>query len=176
MSEQLREGLSALVDGETDEQEAARLLDRITRDAELKAAWERYHLVSDVLRNDLPLVSGEDLVERVRRSVETEPVMFRPRRPRAVALKPVAGFALAASVAVVAVLGFRGMVGPSGDTDAPVALAGDRPEQTQLARMRWDVDRPGVEERLNTYLVNHNEHTARGMLPYARVVAYNADR
>jgi len=176
MSEQLREGLSALIDGETGEREAARLLDQITRDAELKAAWERYHFVSDVLRNDLPRVFGEDLVERVRRSIETEPVMFRRRQRPAAVLKPVAGFALAASIAVVAVFGFRGMVGPSGGGDEPVALAGDAPEQTQLAGMRWDVDLPGVEDRLNTYLVNHNEHTARGMLPYARLVAYNADR
>jgi len=176
MSEQLREGLSALVDGETDEREAARLLDQLTRDAELKAAWERYHLMSDVLRNNPPLVSGEDLVERVRHSIDTEPVMFRPRPPRAAALKPLAGFALAASIAVVAVVGFRAVVGPSGEGNELAELAADTPEQSQPRGMRWDVDRPGVEERLNTYLVNHSEHTARGMLPYARVVAYNANR
>lgn len=176
MSEQLREGLSALVDGETDGREAARLLDLLSRDAELKAAWERYHLVSDVLRNNLPLVSEEDLVARVRRSIETEPVVFRPRRPRAAVLKPAAGFALAASVAVVAVLGFRAVVGPSGGGNEPLAVVGDTPEQSQLANLRSDEGRSGAEERLNSYLVNHSEHTARGMLPYARVVAYNAGR
>ena len=45
--------------------------------------------------------------------------------------------------------------------------------------MRWDVDRPDVEQRLNAYLVNHNGHTGTGMsgvMPYARIVAYNGGR
>jgi sigma-E factor negative regulatory protein RseA len=181
MSDELRERLSALVDGELADVDSVHVLDRIAREPALKAVWERYHLVSDVLRNHLPAVSSFDLVDKVRQAVEAEPVSIRPRRRfHTAVLKPVAGFALAASVAVVAVLGFRGMSGPDGtsavetvaQTQAPVSGVGP-------TGLRWDVDRPDVEARLNAYMVNHSEHTVstlRSMMPYARIIAYDAGR
>lgn len=48
---------------------------------------------------------------------------------------------------------------------------------TALTRMTWNDARPAVEARLNDYLLDHNEYLAdgvRGMLPYARVVGYDA--
>lgn len=175
MSEGIRERLSALVDGELANLEAVEMLDRLSRETELKQLWERYHLVSDVMRNDFPSVARVDLVDRVRQSLDAEPVAIRPARRLPVSLKPVAGLALAASIAVVAVLGFRGYLG-AGQLDAQ-AVAQSAP--VEAPGMRWDVDRPGVEQRLNAYLVNHNGRTGNGMgsmRPYARIVAYNGGR
>ena len=40
---------------------------------------------------------------------------------------------------------------------------------------RWTVGESEVEERLNTYLVNHNEYAgASDVFSYARVVSYDA--
>jgi sigma-E factor negative regulatory protein RseA len=40
---------------------------------------------------------------------------------------------------------------------------------------RWTVNEPEVQERLNTYLVDHNEYAgASGVFSYARVVSYDA--
>ena len=40
---------------------------------------------------------------------------------------------------------------------------------------RWTVGEQEVEDRLNTYLVNHNEYTgASSVFSYARVVSYDA--
>ncbi len=182
MSDELREKLSALVDGELDDVEAVELLDRMSHETALKEVWQRYHLVSDALRNHLPPVASVDLVERVRHAIGTEPIPIRaPRQARAPAWKPLAGLALAASVAVVAVLGFRGFSDVDGEAviermvQRNPAPAGVKPS----AGLWWNVDRPDVEERLNAYLVNHSEHTGstmRGMLPYARIVAYDAGR
>ena len=91
MSEEIRERLSALVDGELGEPEAVGMLDRLNVDAELKQVWERYHLVSDVIRNNLPVFASVDLVDRVKQSLNSEPVPFRPIRRRIPAsLKPAA--------------------------------------------------------------------------------------
>ncbi len=179
MTEDVHEQVSALVDGELAENEAVGLLKQLNHDVNLRHVWERYHLVRDVLSNDLPPLTNIDLVGRVQQSIEAEPIPIRRIRRRSLPVKPLASLALAASVAVVAVVGFRGYLGtvqPDGTalakTDAPA-------ESTQVAGMRWDVDHPGVEERLNAYLVNHNGHTGNGMsgmLPYARIVAYNGSR
>ncbi|HOV58400.1 MAG TPA: sigma-E factor negative regulatory protein, partial [Rhodanobacteraceae bacterium] len=50
MSEQLREQLSALMDGELDPDGARFLLRRIAADADLKRRWERQHLARAALR------------------------------------------------------------------------------------------------------------------------------
>ena len=60
------------------------------------------------------------------------------------------------------------------DSDAAVDA---QPSGTSLTRMTWNDARPAVEERLNGYLLDHSGYLAdgvRGMLPYARVVAYDA--
>lgn len=52
MNEQLRQSLSAVVDGEADAFELRRVLDELERDPELRAAWMRYHLVGSVIRGE----------------------------------------------------------------------------------------------------------------------------
>ncbi len=180
MSDDVREKLSALVDGELSDAEAVHLLDRMSHDNALKDVWERYHLVSDVLRNHLSPVTSVDLVARVRHAIDDEPIILRPpKRTRDPVWKPVAGFALAASVAVVAVLGFRGFSGFDGEPVVETVAQRDPAPVVKSVGLRWNVDRPDVEERLNAYLVNHSEHTGsamRGMMPYARIVVYDAGR
>jgi hypothetical protein len=52
MSEQLKESLSAVMDGEADEFEIRRVLNEAADDSELRGVWERYHLVSSVIRGE----------------------------------------------------------------------------------------------------------------------------
>ena len=55
----------------------------------------------------------------------------------------------------------------------------DEARSVALTRMTWNDAGPGVEARLNAYLLNHNEFMVgglRGMLPYARVVGYDATK
>ncbi len=177
MSENVSEQLSALMDGELDEVGSVRLLDRMTRDPGLKTRWERYHLISDVLSNNLQPVADSDLTGRIHRAVNGEPVPLRPAWNRTALFKAAAGFALAASVAVVAVLGFRSFTGQPGTPTGVVAAKVAPRLDTRLAGMRWDVDKPAVEAKLNGFLVNHSGYTGngvQGMLPYARIVGYDA--
>ncbi len=50
MSEQLREILSAVMDGEASQFEARRVLDELRRDARLRADWQRFNQVSALLQ------------------------------------------------------------------------------------------------------------------------------
>lgn len=52
MTEQLKQSLSAVVDGEADAFELRRVLDELERDAELRATWSRYHLIGSVIRGE----------------------------------------------------------------------------------------------------------------------------
>ncbi len=52
MTEQLKQSLSAVVDGEADAFELRRVLDELEHDAELRATWSRYHLIGSVIRGE----------------------------------------------------------------------------------------------------------------------------
>ena len=52
MSEKLKESLSAVMDGEADEFELRRVLDEVSKDAELASSWDRYHLIGSVMRGE----------------------------------------------------------------------------------------------------------------------------
>ena len=174
MSEEIRERLSALVDGELEEAQAGELIDHVLSDTELRLAWERYYFVTDAVRNKVSDVAPGNLAQRVRRDVESEPVALTQRRQYRVALKPVVGLAVAASIATLAVIGVytlnREEESPSSPPLAQMTT-GDR------VGMRWNVSQPTIESRLNGYLVNHSEYMGNGMHgmhPYARIVGYNA--
>jgi hypothetical protein len=105
MSTDIKEQLSALMDGELGRDERAFLMRRLEHDAELRAVWTRLHLMRDVMTNhrgSAPL----DLSSRVMAALADEDRMQETavqtaRRGR---WRPWAGAALAACVALVAVM------------------------------------------------------------------------
>lgn len=108
MSDQQLELLSALKDGELKEQDFAKLVPNLYSDHELRQRWDRYHLIGQAMRNNLPVVLQHDLASRVSAALQNEPTILSPDTP-ATAPKPVhdrsfTGYAVAASVAVVGFL------------------------------------------------------------------------
>jgi negative regulator of sigma E activity len=107
MSEQIREQVSAFLDGELPNSETELLLKRLTRDTELRGSFGRYTLIGEAIRgNSRGLVTGK-FAERVNLAIDGEPAA--PSTPvRASAApkywRPFAGAAVAAGVAAVAVL------------------------------------------------------------------------
>lgn len=53
MSEQLKESLSAVMDGEADAFELRRVLDEAKADEDLRERWHRMHLLRDIMRGDI---------------------------------------------------------------------------------------------------------------------------
>ncbi|MBT0720234.1 anti-sigma-E factor RseA [Tatumella sp. TA1] len=65
-----KEQLSALMDGEALDQS---LLTELSKDAELQASWERYHLVRDTLRGDIAPIIHFDIAAKVAEAIAQEP-------------------------------------------------------------------------------------------------------
>lgn len=181
MNDKINEQLSALADDELSVPEQALLLRRLAQDAALRDEWERIHLMRDALHNELPSRMGPSLSARVMAALEDEPapaVSGGWRRLSRRIAKPLAGLAVAASVAAMAIVGLEQLMGPGQESVAPAPrLAAVDTPATQVSGTRWD--QPEMGSRLNAYLVNHSEHTGsslQGMMNYVRIAGYDAQQ
>jgi sigma-E factor negative regulatory protein RseA len=104
MSKETREHLSCLVDGEINRETGRFLIRRLGTDEELRATWTRYHLVRDCLRHQDGGIAEEDLCARVNLALENQTPLTPSRRLGTSWLKPAAGLAIAASVALMAIV------------------------------------------------------------------------
>jgi sigma-E factor negative regulatory protein RseA len=111
MSEQIREQVSAFLDGELPSSETDLLLKRLVRDAELRERFGSYALIGEACRSERHSPLARDLCTRVNRAIDGEAVTAAPVPASAPAAahwsRPVAGAALAAGVAVVAVFALQ---------------------------------------------------------------------
>ncbi len=110
MSDQIREQVSAFLDGELPASETELLLKRLTRDAELRESFGRYALIGEACRGAKNAHLTRGLCARVNRAINGEaaaapaPALAQP------ALRwwrPMAGATVAAGVAVVAVFALQ---------------------------------------------------------------------
>ena len=183
MSQTKREQqLSILMDDELDRDEMERSLNDLSGDRELRALWDRYHLIGDALRGEPLSQEIMTVAERVRERLSDEPMVLVPRTRRIPRrwLTPLAGSALAASVALVALVAGPGWF-EIGDL-APVQLAKKPSPAPTLYRDRagtyWSLQRPEVESKLNGFLVNHQEYAPasgmKGMMPHVTFASYDS--
>ena len=116
MTEPQHEALSCLMDGELDADRTETALDNLCRDEALAAEWHRMHQVRELMRGNADPIL--DLRATIRTAIASEPAYLLPgvlaahrgasRWPR-YAL----GSALAASVALVTVVGLQQRQSPS---------------------------------------------------------------
>ena len=100
----MKENLSALMDGELADKDAEPLITHLNKDQALQVAWREYHLIGDALRGNALL--QVDVSEQVRSALVQEPTVLAPRRMQRRGARPVARFAVAASVALAGVVGW----------------------------------------------------------------------
>lgn len=188
---QQQENFSAFVDGEqagnNDE-----LIKSISRDPELSAKWQRYHVIRDGLRGELADEPSFDIAANIAQAIEQEPAILAPKRR--IADIPVIGqviplvkqsgqLLVAASVAAVAILGFQNfnsqtveetqpfvtappLSGPQGGL-APVSLEQTRPvTRNDMAAL--------LEQRrqLNALIADHERQL---QIQHAQVQGNNAE-
>ena len=106
---QLRQLLSALMDGELDESQRATCLERACQDAEARRAWSLWHVAGDALRSsEVAALHSADFGERVAQRLAAEPAIVAPvvrRGPvRLVRRVVLPGAAAAAAVAVLSIV------------------------------------------------------------------------
>ena len=167
MSKETREHLSALVDGEISRETSRFLVRRLGADEELRATWTRYHLVRDCLRFQEGSIAGEDLCDRVRKEIESDTALSAPRSGPARWLKPAAGLAIAASVALMAIVA----VGPEapGTPQSGSDVAGESIEpftspQSLLpapvsSQASFSNQAQAGNRKMNSYLLRHYQAT-----------------
>ncbi len=193
MTEQLRESLSAVMDGEADEFEIRRVLNEAADDPELRGVWERYHLVRSVMRGegrslrvgeaalsarfwsevdaaDAALVDGSDGL------IDESP---RPSRSRMAAWgQRVAGVAVAAGVAAAVIVGFRVDDGDAVQTPQVAVVQQVPPAAMAL----FDEELAGQAvpaeldlQRAHAYMLHHAHHVGlnnRSVVPFVKVAAF----
>jgi len=161
MSEKAEELLSVWLDDELNENESELVVRRLTRSAEMRHTVARYCLIGDAVRGELVTPRAMELSHRVSASLDQEPAAEQAAaKPGSAAgwRRPLAGAAVAATVAVAAVLGLR-----SADFDAGVELApvADVAETSPVPEFSVAVPltrRAGAPDRLSSYYLNHSEY------------------
>lgn len=183
------EALSALLDGEAQELEVRRLLRDMESNPGVRSRWYRFNLARSAVHGEA-VVPSAGFAASVRAAIDEEPALesIRPGGWR----RAVGSFAIAASVAMVVVVGGQQLAltnGEDAQTIARVAplpvgvvnTAGAVPVQasygTRALPTLQAADRTAYRElarqRLRRYSQEHAEHaslnTPQGMLPFARV-------
>jgi sigma-E factor negative regulatory protein RseA len=133
MTKQIDEHISAFMDGELHESEHAAIIQQICRDDQSLNRWQHYHLISDTLRNNLPPAIDNQFAQSVMSALEKEPTIFAPgaMKHKSTVKQKIAGAAIAASVAAVAVIGVQAVYQPK---DVAPSLA-EMPSTDQYVRM-----------------------------------------
>lgn len=135
------EAISALIDGESSSNSES-LLDSAVCETECKDAWQRYHLVRDVLQRDYHPALSPDFASKVSQSLESDyesadssesnVMSFADKTDRLKARRhtgkrpvwlPVAGLGIAASVAAAGFMAWQVSQSQSGFDGAPIEIA-----------------------------------------------------
>ncbi|KAA0069066.1 anti-anti-sigma factor [Rhodanobacter sp. T12-5] len=116
MNQQIRESLSAGIDGELSKEQLRFLLSRLGHDAPMQQTWQRYHLARDGVRGELPPMASAGFAARVMAAIEHDALPVTTTR-RSHWLRWSAGGAIAASVAAAALM----IAQPAGDVERMTA-------------------------------------------------------
>lgn len=120
MSSKTKENLSALIDGQPDNQKT---MEKLKQDPKLVECFGRYHLIGDAMRNELPAQLNLDIADKIAQAIDKEPVVLapnakqtannesatdKPKSGKVVSLfRPAMQYGLAASFAAALVVGFQ---------------------------------------------------------------------
>jgi sigma-E factor negative regulatory protein RseA len=164
MSEQIREQVSAFLDGELPDSETELLLKRLTRDGELRESFGRYALIGEAVRGPSLSLMTKGFAGRVNLAIDGEPIPANGQVPQTRAprwWRPFAGAAVAAGVAAVAVVALQQRA------DAPTLRA---PAQSAvLAQSGVAVQAP---REAISYTVPATSPAAPAAMPPARLTNY----
>jgi len=161
MTDQIREQMSALLDGELPQGEVGLLVRRMARDAELKRAFGNYVLAGESLRAPGGVVASQGFAARVGAAIDAGEVLDTvatpvPARAPVRWRRPLAATAVAASAALAAVL----LVRPDGGDDQLFAERSGAPATPPVLTLPVGgaSPTPAQNQRLAGYLVTHGQY------------------
>jgi negative regulator of sigma E activity len=150
MNDAIRMQLSAFVDGELPENEAELLLRRMSQDVELRNEVAEYLAIGRLIRDEAGLSGADRLRERIAAAVDERPADDDAAAGTdgvSRAIRPLAGMAIAATVALVAIFALQQIqVSDEIPADAPLPVANDGVPSMDAG-----------QERQRQFLLNHAE-------------------
>ena len=159
----MKSRISALMDGELDQQEADGALATLKDEGEARDTWRSYHLIGDAMRDTRQLSAG--FAARVAAKLAEEPTVLAPRAKPVFEQRRWQLLSAAASVAAVAFVSIAFFSQDPSQTAAPVAATPPQNETAQVA----------PPEAADDYLLAHQGYSPRnslqGMAPYVRTVS-----
>lgn len=176
MTESNREHLSSLMDGELERGARAFLLRRLSTDTDLSGRWRRYHLVRACMQSELS--SGADLTARVAAALNEDP-SWQAQSQTSRWLKPLGGAAIAASVAVLALVGMNSSLLERGQPELLAEQPGfvsqatpfDMPFTQPLVPVSFSETTAADRQRINGYVLRHNQAAGSvGFVSYVPIV------
>ena len=207
MSEQ-QDKLSRLLDEFADDEASRLSLDEVEGDVNLQYRMRRYQMIGDALRHELPKQIDTDFSAKVMAQinqiedirVSTDGTVPDSGNRQSLwswsIMKPFAGLAVAASVAIVSITLWQTVSVPPDSGQAPeqvvsadqqkIERLASQPIQTNVipvnsslnGGLRWKINNnaPALQQKLNAYLVNHTEYSnsMQGLIAQARVAGYDA--
>lgn len=139
MSESKFEAISSLVDNyRTTDNESEQTIDEMLKDEHLSTTWQHYHLIGDVIRDEMPPVMQLDLSAQIAEALQDEPTILAPKRvadktpntfkAKVVQLvKPLGQLAIAASAAGLMIIGVQQNTVNNNEIITPNEIAQTRP-------------------------------------------------
>lgn len=172
MTEEINDQISAFIDDELSEQESAFLVRRFEHNPAVRSRAMRYTIIGSALRGELLQPDPDVLRRRIAAAMTGVPQTVAPRQNQRWSMrfaKPLAGVGIAASVALVALVGLRSLndarLAPA--PGAAVTAAGLVAQET-AASPSYVVPQEVSEShvivppiRLTNYLVHHGEYASR---------------
>ncbi|MDH5378364.1 MAG: sigma-E factor negative regulatory protein [Gammaproteobacteria bacterium] len=156
MLNKIDQQISEMIDDELTSEHREKLICSIKSDSSKMCKWERYHLISDAMRNTLPNHIDNSLSKRIQNALESEPAILAPNsekrthikhsgptivslppvvRGKSHGFRPVVGLATAAMVGAMSWFGLQLMDNP-GASAFPVTaneLVSNEPSHGQAA-------------------------------------------
>ncbi len=183
----MKDTVSEIIDQRVTSQGFVDFIDQVVTDRRALEKWRNYHLIGDVIRGEVT-ATGNCMVARVHQALESEPTVLAPiaepvtnnievvRPSNTEALKSAGMFAVAASIALMAVL-----------TLSPGAPMAER-DGSEIAKNTLNslpevdstvpgesVQQQAFETEFGQMLVEHGEFTAtsglNGLITYAKLVS-----
>jgi sigma-E factor negative regulatory protein RseA len=181
MQDDKKEWLSALVDSHADLKD----LDQVINDEDNKDTWSRYHLIGDVMRDEVDVPFDANLVNNIEAAIEQEATIvtlaahrsFRQRLSESPLVQKTskfvgktAQFAIAASVALVTVMGVQQYqmsandnsplpvlqtTGPVNGIISPVSLSANNETVVDQQAVQRDLLRQ--QQRIKALLFDHQQ-------------------
>ena len=169
-----QEWVSAAVDGEVDVQ----TLTQLASDVDSHQEWQRYHMIGDTMRGELPAAIDLDITASIAAAIELEPTIMAPKNSIVIEdntpntsnvvslFKQFGQYAIAASVALVAIVGVQSY-DQSQDVESPLPVFNTRPlvgtmspvslQTGPVANQQGYTNEQVLEQRkrINAYIQDH---------------------